>query len=191
MAMRSGAGGGSGTFVDRLVGALRLNPATYEDVENDTNATTQALLVVVLAAIATGIGAAGGDDAGSGFIGGILAGILGWVAFSIFAYFVGASLFATSSTSATIGQVLRTIGFAQAPKLLLVLAFIPVFGWIVALVAWVWFLAASVIALRHAFDFTLNRAIGTAVVALIGQAIVGLIIGLIFGVTAAVFGFVF
>lgn len=188
MAMRSA---GSGAFVDRLMGALRLSPSTYEDVENDPSATTQALLVVVLAAVATGIGAAGGDDAGQGLIGGILNGILGWIAFSIFAYFVGASLFATKATSATIGQVLRTIGFAQAPKLLLVLGFIPLLGWIVAIVAWLWFLAAAIVALRQAFDFTLDRAVGTAVVALIVQGLVGLVIALIFGVGAAVFGFVF
>jgi len=172
------------------MGALRLSPATYEDVENDPNATTQALLIVVLAAVATGI-AASGDDASLGLIGGIINGILGWIAFSIFAYFVGASLFATSRTSATIGQVLRTIGFAQAPKLLLVLGFIPLLGWIVALVAWVWFLAAAVVALRQAFDFTTERAVGTAVVALIVQGLVGLVIALIFGLGAAVFGFVF
>ena len=188
MAMRSA---GSGAFVDRLMGALRLNPATYEDVENDPNATTQALLVVVLAAVATGIAASGSEDANQGLIGGVIAAVLGWIAFSIAAYFVGASLFATSGTSVTIGQVLRTIGFAQAPKLLLVVGFIPVFGPIVAIVAWFWYLAAAVIALRQAFDFTTNRALGTAVVAIIVQALVGLVIGLIFGVTAAVLGFVF
>jgi hypothetical protein len=187
MAMR---GAGSGAFTDRLMGALRLNPRTYEDVENDPNATTQALLVVVLAAVATGIGATG-DDSNFGLLGGIINALLGWIAFSIFAYFVGASLFATAGTSATIGQVLRTIGFAQAPKLLLVLGFIPLFGWIIGLVAWVWFVAAAVVALRQAFDFTTERAIGTAVVALIVQGLIGLVIALVFGLGAAVFGFVF
>ncbi len=183
----AGRGTGSGgAFLDRLIGVLRLNPGTFEDVERDQNATTQALIVVVLAAVATGIGAAGEDD--NGLIAGVISAVLGWIAFSIFAYLVGARFFATANTSVTIGQVLRTVGFAQAPKLLLIIGFVPLLGWIVALVAWVWFLAAAVIALRHAFDFTTDRAVGTAVGALVVQAIVGIIIGLIFGIGAAVFG---
>lgn len=179
--------GGGGSFTNRLVGVLRLSPATFEDVEHDQNATVQALIVVVLAALTTGIGAAG-NNGNSGLIGGIVGAILGWIAFSVFAFAIGARFFATSATSVSIGQVLRTVGFAQAPKLLLIVGFVPIFGGIVALIAWIWFVAAAVVGLRQAFDFTTERAIGTAVGALIAQAIVAIIIGLIFGVGAAVFG---
>ena len=50
---------------------------------------------------------------------------------------------------------------------------------------------AAIVALRHAFDFTTERAIGTAVVSLIAQALVGAVIAIIFRVTVEVFGFVF
>ena len=37
------------TFVDRFIGAARLTPAIYEEVEADKTATGQAMLVVTLA----------------------------------------------------------------------------------------------------------------------------------------------
>ena len=181
-------GAATGSLVNRMIGFARLDVPTIEEVERDQNATTQALVVVVLAAIATAIGALSGDDGGRGLIGGIIAAVIGWIAFSVVAYFVGSTLFATGETSATIGQLLRTIGYAQTPNLLTVLGIIPYIGWIFALIAWIWFLATAIVALRQALDFTTGRAIGTGIVAVIVQGIIVLIIGLILGVGAAVFG---
>ena len=61
----------SSSFVDRVIGAIRLDPATYEEVEHDTDATWQAALVVAVAAIFSGVGSSGGDT--QGLIGGVLA----------------------------------------------------------------------------------------------------------------------
>ena len=44
------------SYADRLRGALMLDPRTYRDVEQDTNANGQAALTVVLAALAAGVG---------------------------------------------------------------------------------------------------------------------------------------
>lgn len=170
---------GSGDLVQRMIGAARLDVPTYEEVERDENATGQALLVVVLATVASGIGLSGGDNAGRGFLGGIIAGVLGWVVFGVIAYFVGSTLFATSGTSATIGQLLRTTGFASVPEILLVLGFLPILGGIVWLVASVWSLVASVVAIRQALDFSTGRAIGTAIVAAIGN---GILLGIIYAI---------
>ena len=177
-------------FGDRVIGVLRLDPHAYEEIERDESATTQALTVVVLAALAQGIGALF-SKGGFGLIGALLQGVLGWVVFSVIAYFVGTTLFATPATSATIGQVLRTVGFAQAPKLLVILGFLPIVGGIIALVAWLWFLAAAVVALRHALDFSIERAIGTALIALVGWGIVGIILGAIFKTGGAILGVAF
>jgi hypothetical protein len=45
------------TFVERMIGAAKLDVRVYEEVEADRSATPQALAVVVLAAVAGGIGA--------------------------------------------------------------------------------------------------------------------------------------
>ena len=178
----------STSYVDRLRGALMLDARTYREVEQDTNANGQAALTVVLAALATGIGAILSRDLIQNSIGVVLSSVLQWIVFSFVAYYVGASLFSTGQTSVTPGQVLRTIGFAQAPKLFMVLGIIPLLGWIVGLIVFFWFLAAAIMALREAFEFDTGRAIGTGLVALIGILIVDIVLGLVFGISSALFG---
>ena len=178
----------STAYADRLRGALMLDAGTYRDVEQDTNANGQAALTVVLAALATGIGSLLSRDLIQNAIGVLLSSVLQWVVFSFVAYYVGASLFSTGQTSVTPGQVLRTIGFAQAPKLFMVLGIIPILGWIVGLVVFFWFLAATILALREAFEFDIGRAIGTGLVALIGILIVDIVLSIVFGIGSALFG---
>jgi hypothetical protein len=171
----------SGSLVERMMGAARLDGATYEEVERDSNATSQAAIVVVLAAIASGIGALG--DGASGFIGGLVGGIVGWVVFAAAAYFVGTKLLAASGTEADLGQLLRTLGFAYTPSLLNVFGFIPVLGWIAALVAAIWFIVTTIVALKHALEMGTGRAIVTAIIAAILSGIVISIIYAIFNIS--------
>ena len=178
----------SASYGDRLLGALRLDARTYREVEQDTNANGQAALTVVLAALAAGIGYVLSRDIVQNVIGTALSSLLQWVIFSFVAYYVGASLFSTGQTTVTPGQVLRTIGFAQAPKLLLIVAVVPVLGWIVGLIVFFWFLAAAIVALREAFEFDTGRAIGTGLVAIIAIAIVDIVLSAIFGIGSALFG---
>tara|TARA_B100000959_G_scaffold163347_1_gene171190 strand:+ start:390 stop:620 length:231 start_codon:yes stop_codon:yes gene_type:complete len=65
------------SIIDRMVGATKLDVDTYNDVEKDTTATQQALMVVSLVALATGIGTFGSGGI-VGFILGIIAGIGLW-----------------------------------------------------------------------------------------------------------------
>ena len=178
----------STSFADRLRGALMLDARTYREIEQDTNANSQAALIIVLAALAAGIGSLLSRDLIQNALGTVLSSVLQWVVFSFVAYYVGASLFSTGQTSVTPGQVLRTIGFAHAPKLFLVLGIIPIVGWIVGLVVFFWFLAAAIMALREAFEFDTGRAIGTGLIALIGILIVDIVLGLVFGISSALFG---
>jgi hypothetical protein len=178
----------STSFADRLRGALMLDARTYREVEQDTNANGQAALIIVLAALAAGIGSLLSRDLIQNALGTVLSSILQWVVFSFVAYYVGASLFSTGQTSVTPGQVLRTIGFAHAPKLFLVLGIIPILGWIAGLVVFFWFLAAAILALREAFEFDTGRAIGTGLVALIGILIVDIVLLAVFGIGSALFG---
>jgi hypothetical protein len=178
----------SSSYADRLRGALMLDARTYRDVEQDPNANGQAALTVVLAALAAGIGYILSRDLVQNVLGTVISSVLQWVVFSFVAYYVGASLFSTGQTSVTPGQVLRTIGFAQAPKLLLVLGIIPILGWVVGLIVFFWFIAAAILALREAFEFDTGRAVGTGLVALVAIAIVDIVLSVIFGIGSALFG---
>lgn len=146
-------------MVDRMIGAARLDVDTYEEVESDYSATGQAAVVVTIVAVASAIGGAGAG--GVGIIGGVLSAVVGWLLWAGIAYLIGDKLF---GGTATWGELLRTIGFAQAPGVLLILAIIPVLGWIVQFVVGIWLLVAGIIAIRQALDFSTGKAILTAIV---------------------------
>jgi hypothetical protein len=175
-----------GTFIRRMVGAARLDAATYEDVEADRSATVHALVVVVLSSIAAGVGVSGlNDDAPvSFFVGTALLALIAWLAWAFVMYTVGALILPTKDTRTDVGELLRTLGFAASPGLLQVFGVIPgmrtgVFG-----VVAVWTLAATVVAVRQALDFkSTGRAV---VVCALGWALslgIAVVLGLAFGPT--------
>lgn len=161
------------TFTERMLGAARLDHRTYEEVEADTSATAQALGVVVLTGVASGIGLGAGV---TGLVLGTLATVLGWYVWAFITYFVGTRWLPEPQTHADWGQVLRTVGFANAPGVLRVLGIVPFLRGIVFVVTAVWVLVAVVIAVRTALDYTSTlRAVGVCV---IGWIIQWLIFGL-------------
>jgi hypothetical protein len=145
------------SLVERMIAAAKLDIELYEEVEADESATSQAAVVVGLAAVASAIGAAGGG--GASLVGGLLGAFVGWLVWSALTYLIGDKLL---GGTATWGELLRTIGFAQAPGVLYVLAFVPVLGALVRLVVLVWLLVAGIIAIRQALDFSTGKAVATA-----------------------------
>jgi hypothetical protein len=150
-------------MLERMIGAARLDPMTYEAVERDDSATLPALLVVVLAAVASGIGGLGVEGI-PGLLGGIIAGLLAWVLYAAAAYGIGIAFFRTSRTATSMGELLRTLGFAQSPRLLLVFGGVPFLGPLLGVIVSVWVLVTTVVAIRAALDFTTGRAVGTAII---------------------------
>ena len=186
--------GKSRNIISRMVRAAMLEVDLYEEVEADTKATTQALLVVLIyaicAAIGSGLGTLDGITVGSFFLNllwGLLTALGFWFIWSFITYFIGTRVFRGPETSATYGELLRTIGFSAAPGVLMILAFIPWVGGLISLAALVWMLVAMVIAVRQALDFTTWRAIGTCVVGGAIYLVVALILGVIWGIGAFLF----
>lgn len=156
----------AGSLTERMQGAARLDVHTYEEVEADTGATGQAATVVVIVAIASAIGGAG--DGAVGIIGGMVAALLGWLIWAGITYLIGDKLL---GGTATWGELLRTLGFAQAPGVLNVLGFIPLVGTLVKVVVAFWILVAGVVAIRQALDFGTGRALVTALLGWLALAI--------------------
>jgi hypothetical protein len=151
-------------FRERLLGAALLRTETYEEVEADRGATVQAMAVVILAAVAAGIGSI--DNGGVAGIAKVtVAWLVGWYIWAYAAYFIGTRLLPDRDTVADHGELLRTIGFSCAPGLLQVLGLIPSIAGFVFAVCGVWILAAMVIAVRQALDYTsTTRAIAVCVI---------------------------
>ena len=180
---------------DRMMRAARLEVPLYEEVEADLSGTNQALLVVVIVALAAGIGRAlagsiSGVAAGGlvgGLVYGILGALLGWAVWSYVVYFVGTRFM---GGTATYGELLRTLGFAETPGVLLIFGFIPVLGGIISLVVIIWQIVAGFIATRQALDIDNTRTVITILLGIIALvivvAIVGTIVGVIFGAGVAV-----
>lgn len=161
----------SRTLTDRMLRAARLDANLYEEVERDHNATGQAATVVLIAAVAGAIGGLLGGG-GLGAIVGIVGTFVGWIVWSLLTYWVGSTFFATAQTRVTPGEMLRTIGFAYTPSVLLILAFVPILGALLVVIVAIWQLIAGVIAVRQAMDFTTGRAIGTVIVGWLINAII-------------------
>ena len=150
----------SRSLVDRMRGAALLDAATYDEVEHDQNATGQAAVVVGIVALASAIGAY--RYGGRGILGSIIAAFLGWLIWSGITYLIGTRVF---KGTATWGEMLRTLGFAQSPGVLLILAIIPFLGVLISFVVGIWTLICGVIAIRQALDLDTGKAIITAILA--------------------------
>jgi hypothetical protein len=154
-----------------MIGAARLRTDIYEEVEADKSGTLQAMLVVVVVALATGIGALGSTSI-LGFVGGIVGALAGWSLWAWITYFIGTRILRTSATNADWGQMARALGYAQSPGILKVFGIVPVVGPLVFAVASIWQLVAMVIAIRQALDYTSTlRAVGVTVIGFIPYAL--------------------
>ena len=76
-----------------------------------------------------------------------------WVAWAMLAFQIGTRLLPGPETSATLGQLLRTTGFAAAPGLLQVFALLPAMAVPVFSVTTAWMFAAMVVGVRHTLDY--------------------------------------
>ena len=172
----------STSLVNRMIRAAKLETSLYEEVEADNAATIQALIVVVLSSVCAGIGAAarsaltgrGAAGAGLGLFGGLFSALVVWFAWSFITYFVGTKVF---GGTASFGELLRTIGFANSPGVLRIFSFIPVLGGVISFAVWVWNLVTMVIAVRQALDFSTGKAVLTCIVGWIVALVLLILIG--------------
>jgi hypothetical protein len=170
-----------------MVGAVRCRTATYEAVARDEHATAQAAIVVVLAALAGGIGSLGSDHPGRAFVGGTIGGLVAWAALAAAATLVGTRVLATPPIRADRGQLLRVLGFAYAPYLLNVLGVVPWLGYFACFVAApAWVAWTTFVALQAVFAIEEGRARAAALAAMVAAVTVMSLTGV--AIRAAVYG---
>jgi len=176
------------SLVDRMMRAARLDATLYEEVEADPTAMGQAMTVVVLSAVAAGIG--GIRHGGlSGLLIGLLAALVGWFLWAGIIYLVGTKMMPEPQTDADMGQLLRTIGFASSPGIIRVVGFVPVLGWLIGLAASIWMLVATVVAVRQALDYTTTgKAVLVCVIGFVVYLVLSVFVGMFFGGAAMIGG---
>ncbi|MSP13653.1 MAG: hypothetical protein EXR62_11945 [Chloroflexi bacterium] len=170
-----------GRIFHRLMRALQLKPDVYEEVEHDQGATVEALIIVVIVALATALGiiistidpvrpvyASGMTPLGS-----IIREIGGWLIWSFLAFIIGTRIF---KGQATYQELLRTIGYANAPGLLSIFGFLPVIGGADVIIGFVWRLATGYVATRQALDIDDRKTVITIVLSLVPYFILSTLI---------------
>ena len=162
-----------------------LDSATYEEIERDQTATAQSLLVVVLSSLAAGVGATGLYDTGETvrfFAAASVVALLTWAGWALLTLQIGTRILPARETSADVGQLLRTLGFSAAPGLIQVFAVFPGMFMPVFLVAIGWTIAASVVAVQHALDYSsLGRAFAVCALGWLLAFTFLIVIGMLFG----------
>ncbi len=150
-------------FVDRMIGAAKLDVQTYEEVEADKTATSQAMAVVLISSVAAGIG---GIRLGiSGLIWMLLASLISWVFWAAMVWLIGTKLLPEPQTQSDVGELLRTTGFSSSPGILRIFGILPLIGGVLQFLLGVWMLAAMVIAVRQALDYqSTGRAVGVCLI---------------------------
>ena len=177
----------------RMLGAVRMNVDTYEDVEGDRSATWQAMAVVVIVSICTGVGvmlsgAISGEESVDilDLVLGVILGIVGWALWALVTWIVGTTLLKTPATDADWGQLARGTGFAQAPGIFRIFVFVPGVGGLIGLLALIWQIACMIIAVRQCLDYTSTwRAFFVVLISLIPYAILIVISTIVLGLAGA------
>lgn len=154
-------------FFYRLMGAAVLDGGSYEGVEANPHVTWQAAAIVLLSSVAAGIGAGGLYGLHPATFASVSAlALVTWMAWAMLAFQIGTRLLPGPDTSATLGQLLRTTGFAATPGLLQVFALLPGMAIPVFVVTTAWMFAAMVVGVRHALDYeSTGRALAVCAVA--------------------------
>ncbi len=151
----------TGGLAYRAMGAAVLDRGTYEGIEHDRTATTQAVGMVLASSLAAGIGASGWRGLDPIVLIAVAAlALVTWVAWAVIILHIGGRYFPEARTHVDFGQLLRTIGFAATPGLLQVFAVMQEIAAPIFIVSWLWMLAAMTVAVRQALDFrSLGRAL--------------------------------
>jgi hypothetical protein len=165
-------------ILNRAVRVAKLDLPTYREIARDPSALQEAAIIVGLVALASGIGSL--TDSFGRVIISIIGAFVWWGVFSAMTYFFGKNIFGSSSTYINVQSLMRTQGYARVPGLLAFFGFIPVLGWMIAVIAWFWGLFTAIVAIRETLIISTGRAIFVGLIALLASAIIVGILGLIF-----------
>jgi len=167
------------SFQHRVIGALKLDAATYEDVEHDASALPQAVLLVVLVSVTTSVAWYFSMWHVGTIVRGAVQSLVAWFIGAMALWLIGTRLLPGKKTEADLGQLLRTVGFAQSPGLFGLLAVVPVLGLFIPFVVAVWIIAATFVAVRQALDYDDTfRAILVCFLAWVVSVVVFLVLGI-------------
>lgn len=196
------------SFWERLSGVVRLNRLTYELIQRDSNATSQAWWIVVLLGLANGIAlivtpvvtvvpgmseemarsaaevaaALTFDTTGRQLMAlaaGILGAILSWYLSSWLLRVIGNRVAGRAGRQVTGEEMRRLVAWGYSPTLASFLTPIPVIGPLLATLGTLWAFVTGVMAVRTAFGVGIWKAIGIELAVFLVVLVVVMIVVLV------------
>jgi hypothetical protein len=150
-----------------MIGAMQADVKTFQEIEADPSAISQAVTVIVIAGVAALIGNLVRHGLMMGVMQLVLA-IVGYAIWSILVVLIGVKVMPEPTTKADFQEAFRVIGFTAAPGVFNVLAIIPFLGPLISFLIGIWSLVIGVIAVREVLDYSnTGRAIIVCVIAFI------------------------
>jgi hypothetical protein len=153
------------SLADRMIGAMKADVKTFQEIEADPTAIGQAVTVILLAALASWIG----HIWSMGIIGGIfvlIANLCGYALWALLVVLIGTKVMPEPATKADFNEGFRVIGFTAAPGIFNIFSGIFLIGWIVSFAVWVWMVVIGVVAVREVLDYSnTGRAIIVCLIA--------------------------
>lgn len=155
-----------------MVRAATLDVTLYEEVRRRYSLTTEAVIVVTLVSLSGGLSlflatllaGKGFGWALLGLLTGFFANLLGWLVLYFLCYWTANRLLKKATSYRVL---LRALGFAYTPRLARFFVFIPIVGWAIGVIVWLWSLAATVVALRETLKIEPAQAL---ILGLVGWA---------------------
>ncbi len=157
---------------ERMVGAMRADVKTFQEIEADPTAIGQAVTVIVIAGVASLVGNIfrSGVFLGMMFL---VVSLVGYALWSLLVVLIGTKLMPEPTTKADFNEAFRVIGFTAAPGVFNVLAIVPFLGPLISFVISLWMLVIGVIAVREVLDYSnTGRAIIVCLIAIVAVWIV-------------------
>lgn len=150
-------------LTERMVRAAKLDPEFYAEVANDPTSYGHSVWIVGFFAIAAGFGTFSRAGATAVNICTITT-LIAWYIWAFTVYYTGTHLFRAQETRVDRKAVMRVMAFACAPGILRILGLFPPITMIVFIVTTIWMLAAAVIGIKQAFNFSTARAAGICII---------------------------
>ncbi len=165
-----------GSLPERMVGAMKADVKTFQEIEADPNALGQAITVIVLAGLAGLIG----NIFRAGLMVGIFTLLISLVGYALFAFLIviiGTKIMPEPSTKADFQEGFRVLGFTASPGVFNVLAIIPFLGPFLSFLIAIWMLVIAVIGWREVLDYSnTGRAVIVCIIAMLIYWIVTFVI---------------
>jgi Yip1-like protein len=138
---------------ERMIGAMKADVKTFQEIEADPNALGQAVAVIVIAAVAALIGNIFRQGVTLGIVSMVVSLIM-YAFWTVMIVLIGTKLMPEPTTKADFAEGFRVIGFTASPGVFNVLAIIPFLGPVLSFLIGIWMLIIGVIAVREVLDYS-------------------------------------